>query len=63
MHSSSVKEGATMPAEGWDDDFWRGIGLGDLADESYERIGESSLSPLYEELRVGTLRKKRKRHA
>jgi hypothetical protein len=33
-----------MPAEGWDDDFWRGVGLGDLVDESYERIGESSLS-------------------
>ena len=26
-------------AEGWDDGFWRGIGLGDLVDEGYRRIG------------------------
>ena len=25
--------------EGWDDVFWRGIGLGDLVDEGYRRIG------------------------
>lgn len=30
---------------GWNDSFWRGIGLGDLVDEGYSRIGTRIQEP------------------
>lgn len=30
-----------MSATGWDSAFWRGIGLGDVVDEGFKRIGNS----------------------
>lgn len=38
-HVAEAEESAPADTSGWSDDFWRAIGLGDLVEEGYERIG------------------------
>ncbi|GAQ91191.1 FGGY family of carbohydrate kinase [Klebsormidium nitens] len=43
---ASEREGP-MPAAGWDKDFWRGIGLGDVVEEDFKRFGARVAFPGY----------------
>jgi hypothetical protein len=49
-HAYQTQASATntqaMDAHGWDDHFWKEIGLGDLADGRYAKIGVVPSSPL-----------------